>query len=111
MDGDDTRVRSDAAVLVPFGVVKDEGFILILALLLRGLFFPFHPQLFLGVLVESAPRDIVPLSDVGSGVEDGSELVLLLLFLLILPLPLLLGVDIGQEDCECVGLSALAAAA
>lgn len=111
MDGDDTRVRSDVFVLVPLGMVKDEGFILILALL-RGLFFPFHPQLFLGVLVEeSAPRDIVPLSDVGSGVEDGSELVLLLLFLLILPLPFLLGIDIGQKDRQCVGLSALAAAA
>lgn len=89
-------------------MVEDEGFILILALfLLRRVLLSFHLMLFLGVLMEeSAPGHIIPLSDVGSGIEDRCEFILLLLFLLILPLTLLLGIDIGQKNRQCVGLSA-----
>jgi hypothetical protein len=99
-------------VLVLFGMVKDEGFILILALPLLRLLLALHPQLFLGVLMEETPsRHIIPLPDTGSCVEDRCEFILLLLFLLRLPLPLLLGVNIGQKNGQRVGLSTLTATA
>jgi hypothetical protein len=94
---------SSKFMLVVLRVVEDEGLVIVRLVLEDGrMGVGVALALLGGVFVEDGKTGTAfSVADVGCSVEDGCKFVLLPLLLLLLgALALLLGIDVGQQDCQ-----------